>query len=291
MSKYDFILLSETWSANYSEYQIPGYDEYASHRAVISKNARRLSGGVILYVKRKISPGVQLVKNSTSEVIWVKLDRHFFGFRSDLLLCLCYVTPVNSSFQGNIDFDIFSQIVLDMSDFHDLYSNPMYFICGDMNSRTCTLTDYIENDSTRHIPLPDDYIRDSPMQPRANMDTVVNSQGKSLIELCRMCNIRILNGRVRSDKGIGHYTCFTYNGMSCVDYVLCSPVLMPFIHDFDVLECTPYSDHCPIYVSILVDSHCRQREQEPTISLSGIMIKSTPTVKTWLTLVGLNSRI
>ena len=52
--------------------------------------------------------------------------------------------PVNSSFQASIDFDIFSQIILDMSDFHDLYSMPMYFICGDMNSRTGTLTNYIE---------------------------------------------------------------------------------------------------------------------------------------------------
>ena len=46
-------------------------------------------------------------EQSSSEVIWVKLDRRFFGFRSDLLLFLCYVTPVNSSFQANTDFDIF----------------------------------------------------------------------------------------------------------------------------------------------------------------------------------------
>ena len=96
------------------------------------------------------------------------------------------------------------------------------------------------------------------------MDTVVNSREIGLIELCRMCNLHIVNGRVGSDKGVGHYTCYTYNVTSCVDYVLCSAALMPFIHNFDVLECTPY--HCPIHWSILVDSHCHQREQERTIS-------------------------
>ena len=142
----------------------------------------------------------------------------------------------------------------------------MYIISGDMESRTGILSDYIENDSTRHVPLPDDYIRDSPMHLRANMDTVVNSQGKCPIGLCRMCNLRILNGRVGSDKEIGHYTCYTYNGTSCVDYVLYSPQLIPFISDFDVGECMLYSDHCAIYVSIFIDSHCHKREPGQRIS-------------------------
>ena len=31
LPEYDFISISETWSANFSEYQAPGCDEYASH--------------------------------------------------------------------------------------------------------------------------------------------------------------------------------------------------------------------------------------------------------------------
>ena len=64
-----------------------------------------------LFVQHELSPGVQLVKNSTTEVVWVKLDRVLFGLRSDLLLCLCYVTPPNLSFQVKVNFDILSQLL------------------------------------------------------------------------------------------------------------------------------------------------------------------------------------
>ena len=33
-----------------------------------------------------------------------------------------------------------------------------------------------------------------------------------------------------------------------VDFVLCSPELMQFISDFDIVECMPYSEHCPNHV-------------------------------------------
>ena len=45
------------------------------------------------------------------------------------------------------------------------------------------------------------------------MDTVVNSQGKCLIQSCRMCNLCILNGHIGSDKGLDLYNIsYMYNG-------------------------------------------------------------------------------
>ena len=120
-----------------------------------------------------------------------------------------------------------------------------------MNSRTGTLLDYIENDNSYHMPLPDEYVEDGSMSDRANMDGVVNVQGRNLIEFCRMCNLRILNGRHGADKGVGRFTCYTYNGMSCVDYVLCSPELMPVVNEFSSVYGAPSGTYLILFTKFI----------------------------------------
>ena len=64
--------------------------------------------------------------------------------------------------------------------------------------------DLIENYYDRYVPLPDDYEIDEGCQNmRNNQDKTINTNGRQLLDVCKMNNLCILNGRVGDDAGIG----------------------------------------------------------------------------------------
>ena len=73
-----------------------------------------------------------------------------------------------------------------------------------------------------------------------------NEYGKKLIECCKASDMRILNGRVFQDKGVGKLTRIETTGCSVVDYVVCDAGVGKNIIDFKVGEKKPESDHCPL---------------------------------------------
>ena len=78
------------------------------------------------------------------------------------------------------------------------------------------MNDFIENDAS-YLPVPDDYIMDEPLtETIANKDKMINNSWKNLIELCKTCDLRIINGRVGDDAGIGNYTFMKHCGQSVI---------------------------------------------------------------------------
>ena len=55
-----------------------------------------------------------------------------------------------------------------------------------------------------------------------------------ILEMCKMCDLRILIGRCGADKRHGRFTCTTYNGNSVVDYVFCTSRYIDYICGFRV---------------------------------------------------------
>ena len=162
-------------------------------------------------------------------------------------IMLCYSIPDNSSGQTSVDFDLLDQMMLNMAKFDDEYDNTDFFICGDMNGRMGSLLDSVELEVSSHLPLLDDFLEDiASLRIRRNMDTITNAQGKRLIEMCKMCNVRILNGRVGSDAHVGKFTCHVYNGSSTVDYMLAAPVNFEHVSVSCLGDINQYSD--PIIV-------------------------------------------
>ena len=111
------------------------------------------------------------------------------------------------------------------------------------------------HDSVRFLPLPEEYTEDViSLSPRASADAVINMQGKRLLELCKMCNLRIFNGRVGSDRILPRKTCFSYNGSSTVDLMLGSPSLFTYARDFVVHDTLVFSDHAPVSLSLIINT-------------------------------------
>ena len=97
------------------------FNEFVMHQTSIHKNARRSSGGVAVYIKSDISGGVSLIRKGPSEHLWIKLDKNYFGLTHDIIVCLCYIIPENSTAQCNTDVDVIDRITLDIAEFQDKY--------------------------------------------------------------------------------------------------------------------------------------------------------------------------
>ena len=103
-------------------------------------------------------------------------------------------------------------------------------ICGDLNARCGNLLDYSEYDFN-DIDIVEDVctsIVEPNVKQRNLEDTKINHYGRRLLDLCIANDLLIVNGRSVNDP-TGSCTCYTYNGSSVVDYVLCSKELIDCI--------------------------------------------------------------
>ena len=119
-----------------------------------------------------------------------------------------------------------------------------------MNSRSGTEPDYVPYDKPEHVPvLPDEYESDIVFE-RFSQDRFVNSNGRKLLDFCKLNRLRICNGRMGMDKSIGKYMYVGSTGSSVVDYVLISESITDTISKFRVGEPNILSDHCAVYFSL-----------------------------------------
>ena len=116
-----------------------------------------------------------------------------------------------------------------------------------MNARVgnCNKCDYIVNDRLIQDIDGEEYEPDKPIQ-RVLKDRVVDSHGRKLIELCKSSNIRIVNGRLYEDKGIGGFTFCNSLGSSVIDNVLTNNNNFDCISCFKVERLNEWSDHAPV---------------------------------------------
>ena len=142
--------------------------------------------------------------------IWLKVDRLFSGYKSDIYICITYLPPENSSYyrQLNINcIDIVEKQIQHFSALGDI------ILLGDTNARTACNNDYVINDVDRFIPDVIPYIIDNDLPKRHSQDMTINERGTNILDMCVSSGLRILNGREPGDT-IGYYTCNKYNGSS-----------------------------------------------------------------------------
>ena len=188
-----------------------------------------------------------LLAKDSGDIIWIKIKRQQFNLSHDLYLCLCYIISVTSSCEALVEMDVLDRIsnfiIKIANDTNDCYN---VLICGDFNSRVGNEKNYVifDNDANMDI-LPTDYQVDDTI-PRFSQDSTVNTNGRKLLDFCKLNSLRIANGRLGSDNGVGKYTYVGSTGRSIIDYVAVNSYLLDVISDFHVGDPNSLSDHCAV---------------------------------------------
>ena len=164
--------MTEAWTDKDSDFHLPGYHSYNFFRKVKHKRAKRNSGGIFIFIRDSLKDGVLIIRNHFDTIIWLKLDRHFFGFDEDCYLSSVYLWSYESSIRGTIDDDLFEIL---QNDIFDLDSRGKLFIIGDFNGRVSNKSDYVLYDRTIEN-IDYDYSPDTVL-PRVSQDTSSNSHG------------------------------------------------------------------------------------------------------------------
>ena len=269
--KHDIICLAETHCGPNDDVHLQGYQAFSNVRPKSSK-AKKHSGGLVIYVKDSLRPGVKQLPVKNSEYMWIKLDKDFFNLECDIFLANVYLCPSNSSYASKTD----NIIDLLESEIAELSKLGKILICGDFNARTNTAYDYcVSDDIDDVVKLPYNYIRDVPV-PRNNLDnSPVNQHGESLLNLCKSTGIRIINGRLLGDSA-GFYTCFSANGApSVIDYMLISNEMLHTLTFLRVNDPTPYSIHNSLSLSMRTNPFRCPTKTTPKDSISSKFLWNT----------------
>jgi len=74
ISDFDILLFTETWHCKTTHIYIERYDYYSCPRPNFSRNAKRSSGGVIVYYKSNYDKYISLVETNSNgyTFIWFK---------------------------------------------------------------------------------------------------------------------------------------------------------------------------------------------------------------------------
>lgn len=242
LNEYDIVGIQETWLKDNS-ISFPGYSVYTSNTKT---NSQRGCRGVAALIRNEIKGHVEIISSGSPNIIWLKLQKLFFGLDSDIFIAVTYLPPLQS--QKKSGDDVLNTLNLEIQKFHPL---GKIIIIGDLNARTGLLDDKIRYDSISPTMDDPNYIVDEKLIKRNNSDISVNKQGKEILNLCIENKFYILNGRTLGDFE-GNFTSYQPLGTSTIDYAIISESLAKNIINFKVDKLTPYSDHCPISLKLAV---------------------------------------
>ena len=226
--EYDIIFLTETMKSNDYRLVLPGYQFHHVSRTFKHKNASRASGGIGILVANKFEKHTR-IDSTYDHLEWLPITTEYY--QKSIKIGCAYIPPENSTYVGlrNDYFTMLEEEVTRYTESHHI------ILCGDFNSRTGRAPDYDNNINV--------------LNERCNEDGVINKYGRSLLNFCINTELKIANGRMFDDKGIGRYTYYSPMGASTIDYMILREDYM--ISKFKALPKLVESDHCPIKSHIL----------------------------------------
>ena len=238
IKKYNIIGFTETHTSNDITLSLPGFSvPFTKNRPKIGSQ-KKLSGGIAVFVKDYLidSKSICQVQTNNQNVIWLKLKKEKFNEGEDIFIGTFYLSPEN--YETNKKLNKKEDLEREIFKFA---SKGKIVLQGDFNARCSNLQDAVifskyfsENNDIIDIPTNSD-----PNIPKRNSsDTVSNTTGKKLIDLCIMSDLNIVNGRKNGDL-FGEKTCFRWNGSSLIDLVICSSSLFTTISYLQVGEFLP----------------------------------------------------
>jgi hypothetical protein len=139
MKQHDIICVSETWVESSQQIDIMGYNCMNKPRLHKHKNAWRASGGICIYYKSELENGITEFMSHEDFILWLKLDKIYFGTTHDIYLAAIYFPPEKSTTVSADYFDVL------LNDIGKIPLDATILICGDVNARTCAEADLIED--------------------------------------------------------------------------------------------------------------------------------------------------
>ena len=238
IKKFDIFGFCETWSKCISEFDsfINGYKSFNKVRKKRYRKGRP-SGGVTVFVKYNLIEGglVERVFSELEDCVVLLIKGIYLNYDKDIILCFLYLSPEGSPIYteetGLNGIDILDNKLLQIV---QKYPDASLMLAGDFNARCGEYQDILVNDSIDFI-FDDNgvYESDEFNIERNTKDSHTNNFGISLIELCKIYSIHILNGRFPGDSE-GEITCVANEGSSIVDYFIASSNLFQHICEFEV---------------------------------------------------------
>ncbi|CAG2221387.1 unnamed protein product [Mytilus edulis] len=233
-NNYDILCFSES---KLDQYDVINIKHFKSLPPLNRKNAKRKSGGIIVFVRDYLFENVEVLNSSNENVLWFILDNNVFDYAT--LFGAVYIPPESSNY-SNIDiFDVLERDIIK----YTAETRCKVCLLGDFNAHTGTKTDFTEiNDYVLNSVQLEDVINSVNLETlgidvsRNSLDLSVNNYGNRLLQLCQNIELLIVNGRLGKDKGIGALTC---KNTTIVDYCILSPELFPYISEFEVLPFDP----------------------------------------------------
>ena len=137
-------------------------------------------------------------------------------------------------------------------------------LSGDLNARTGTAEDYVIVDERIHeFSHYDDLFSNDIATIRCSKDSIVNTFGRVLLNMCISYSMCILNGRVGNDTDVGEYTYHGHSGSSVIDYFICSSDMFYICENIKV-DISPESDHMPVVLLLgTLDLGDNSKEDNP----------------------------
>ena len=248
LNHYDIACLTETFASKDVDTSIfPLHEIYNSHAKKLSKQGR-LSGGVIVLVRKSIHCYVKRIPVNVENIIVLKLDKKLFRSDKDIMFIAAYIPPYDSNYwktaQDGFGIELLEQCL------HELYSAYDEFsilISGDVNARTSdqnldfSLTDDIDSLCIANL---------CEKVKRNSQDTCTNRFGEQLLDFCNIYDCFLLNGLCKGNHD-DSFTFLSDRGSSVIDY---------FVLSFDLyskVECMHLcvldaidSDHFPVELSV-----------------------------------------
>ena len=164
----------------------------------------------------------------------------------DFVCGFVYMSPEGSSMHS--EEDMFYVIEHEMANMKTKYPYHKFLIDGDFNAYTSQEPDFIQFDSMEYINDDIEYVEDTFPEARYNLNKrETNTYGNALLDLCKTCGLRILNGRFGKNNNEGNFTCITDNSASVIDYFVGDSNFAHFISDFEVHDRLE-SMHMPLRV-------------------------------------------
>lgn len=165
-----------------------------------------------------------------------------------MYICASYIWGADSPVYNTINVDLFDILENDITYFSEI---GKVYIAGDLNSRVGNKCDFIVHDNVNTVYDDIDYVPDY-TSVRASVDTVNNSHGIKLLDLCKSSCIRIVNGRIGDSC---KHTFYSHNGSSVIDYVLTKECNFSLLSKFTIGDFTEWSDHAPLHFSLYCNNY------------------------------------